>query len=253
MRKFLLVCTLLFTASLFAHATITCNFTLLQIDSNETAPIDVDGDGTNDFLLYAEYTSFGVNNYIVGVSGNEIEVQYGDRARRIESGDPVGSMSWASTAYMIKAGQGAFSGGEEEYGHVGVRLSKNGTYNYGFLEVRAPYWQAFVAVYSRGYNDVALAETRTDACPHPVGIGEEKVSSANAFLSGNLLHVSLTGEKTVNGSEVHLMNAAGQLVHRQLLQHTESDILLNGIGSGVYIVAILNKEHLLLRKKVVIL
>lgn len=243
---------MLFSMSMLAQATIHCSFTMLQIDSNETAPIDVDGDGQNDYILYTEYTPY-INNYIVGVNGNEIEVQFGDRARRIESGDPVGALSWASTAYMIKEGQGAFSGGEEEYGHLGLRLNKGGNYHYAFLEIRAPYWQAFIGVYSRGYNDVALAETRTDACPHPVGISGTEVPSATAFLSGNLLHVSLDGDKAMNGSEVQLMNAAGQVVHRQMLQQAESDILLNGIGSGVYIVAILNKESLLLRKKVVIL
>jgi hypothetical protein len=236
-----------------AQATIQCTFQLIQIDSNEVAPIDVDGDGTNDFLLFAEESPY-VNNYIVGVSGNEIEVRSGGgvehwRARRITSGDPVGQIAWNDTAYLIQNGQGAFAGGTEEYGHVGLRLSKEDGYHYAFLEVRAFYWNPFLAVYSWGYNDEALAQTRTDACPHPVGIADRNLSAANAFINGNYLHVSL-GSDVPAETEVQLISISGQTVHREELRQAESDIAVNWLQSGVYMVAILQNQKVVQRKKV---
>ena len=255
MKKTFLTCAIALASCVFAQAAITCTFLTIHIDTNQTYPLDIDDDGTNDFLLQTAYTPY-VNNFITGLNGNEIEVTAwsgndANRCRRIESGDPVGSLAWNDTAYLIENGQGAFSGGSEEYGHVGLRLNKSGNYHYAFLQARAPYWQALLEVYAIGYNDAALSETRTDACPQPVGVEEQSRAGVNAFMNGNYIHVSLPDDEAQN-AELQIVNVAGQVVLTEKLQQTENDIALNNFRSGVYLAAILKDKKVVQRTKVLI-
>jgi len=255
MKKFFFTAAFALMLCTFAHATITCTFVTLQIDTNEFLPIDVDGDGTNDYILQTAYSPY-VNNFITGLNGNEIEVAAwsgndANRCRRIESGDPVGSQAWNDTDYMIENGQGAFSGGSEEYGHIGLRLNKSGNYHYAFLEVRAPYWQALVAVYAIGYNDAAGAEMRTDVCPQPVGVEERGLTLATILLQENHLHVSMQGEIAAE-SEVRLINAAGQIVLSGKLNQEENRFPLQQLQSGIYIAVVIQNNIVAQRKKILL-
>jgi len=254
MKKLLSACYFLCAFFLVSKSEITCTFLSVQIDSNQSYQLDVNGDGTNDYLLVAAYTPY-VNNYIVGFNGNEVEVTWyegddADRARRIISGDPVGSLYWNDTAYMIQNGLGAFAGGSDEYGMVGLRLNNGGSYRYAFLELRAPYWQAMVAVYAMGYDDSG-AQLRTDVCPHPVAVQEAEPVRVNAFFNDNTLHVSL-GEEPEPDSEIHLMNVAGQKVRSEKLLERDSNFAWQDIETGIYLVVLTNSEGMVYRKKIFI-
>lgn len=253
MKNIFLTSAFALTLSVIAQATITCTFVNIQIDSNQSVPLDIDNDGTNDYILLAEYTPY-VNNYLVGLNGNEIEVTAGSganatRARRIESGDPVGALAWNDTAYMIKNGGGSFSGGSEEYGHVGLRLNKSGTYHHAFLELRAPYWQALVAVYAIGYNNEAGAETRTDGCPLLSG---ELTGDAGLFLTDNQLQAKLSNAPT-SGSNLLVFNAAGQLVVSEKLLQQETVIALNDLQNGSYVAVVMQGNEFVVRRKIMLL
>lgn len=251
-RSFLMAAALMICSA--AQATITCRFVSIQIDSNQSIPLDIDNDGTNDYILLAQYTPY-VNNYLVGLNGNEAEVTSwtgadATRARRIESGDPVGTLAWNDTAYMIKNGQGSFSGGSEEYGHVGLRLNKSGSWHYAFLELRAPYWQALVAVYNIGYNDVAGAETRTDACPL-VGV-EEATSAASLVMRGKQLHVPAQSG-AMNERQLLIFNSAGQTIWSEPLTQDAAVVSLQDFKSGIYVAAVMEQGKLLQRSKITLM
>src|ERR1035437_6926280 len=114
------------------------------------ANLDIDGDGTTDFILRSNDPDTGVNNIQLIPQGSNGEVVMASYVANMNAGDTVGSSLnpvyyWSNSktpistvaellSYTVEGGNFAHL----ESGYIGFDLVKNGLNYYGWMAVSSP-------------------------------------------------------------------------------------------------------------------
>lgn len=219
---------------------VVCTDIMFDVEPGNSYQLDVDGDGTVDFLFFATLDPY-VNTYIIGLNGNEIESEFSvaTYANRLIVGSYLGNMAWNDTAYTIQDGQGDFDTGNDESGYVGLKLYKGGNWYYAYVEVRAPYSQPLLSLYRMGFNPVANDPLKVVDCA-TVAVVEKNPLSANVIAANGMLKVELGEHDVAQESILQLVNLNGQIVMERKLYAKSTSVPVNALKSGIYFAIIRN-------------
>ncbi len=231
---------------------VNCTDIMVDVDTTNSYQLDVDGDGTIDFLFFVKLNPY-VNSYVIGLNGNQIESEFSvsTYANRLIVGFFLGNMAWNDTAYTIQNGQGDFDTGNDEFGYVGLKLFKGSNWYYAYVEVRAPYSQPLLSLYRMGFNPVAFGPLKVEDCA-TVAVVEKNPLPANVMAANGMLQIALGNHEATQESILQLVNLNGQIVMERKLYEASTSVPVNFLKSGIYFAIIRVNGYESYRRKVLI-
>lgn len=234
----------------------------ITVEIGDIVQIDVDGDGTDDFLFQAASSgtnwTFGrvfgnVTSYAVGASSNKVAgyngyfLPYGsalDAGQEVgptldfigSSSTNPGNVAFLNSIYS-SATYGQFSGVEDKY--LGFQFEVGGNLHYGWMRLDGTVGPVTLTIKDMAFNsDVEGPIEAGDTGEPVVGISEViDPSQLNVYSFGNTVNVMVYGLEA-NTAQIQIVNMLGETVYNNGLDMSGMTISLATAAEGIYTVNI---------------
>lgn len=237
------------------------------VDIGEMFSLDVDGDGTMDFLFQATSTTGGswsfarvfgyVSSYTVGGSSNALvgySGPYLPYGSALDSGDGIGPdadfiYNTLNQVFLasIYAGvtYGAFANEDDKY--LGFQFVIGADLHYGWARLDATVGDVSVTIKDFAYQATANTEILAGATVSEVAnvISENDLT---AYSFGNTINV-IVKNLNANNATVEVVNLAGQVVYTNSLNMAGMQITLDNAATGNYILHIVTEDNAVYTKQ----
>lgn len=242
------------TASLNAEIVYT-DIEDITIGIGENFEVDIDGDGTMDFIFAASSltgtygtwsfaTAFG-DSAGVGNSTNQAMGTVGtwyDYASALDAGDNIGPdgdfLSNTGNAAVIASNFygsafGNFPGEGEKF--MGVKFDISGNVHYGWIRLESDLDAIFVTVMDFAYENTADAAIEAGATVS-TAVSELPAGSVNIYSFGSALNV--INNIDLADATLRVFDLSGKQIVNQTLANGSTQIDLSSFASGNYVVSI---------------
>lgn len=235
----------------------------VTIGLGEAFELDIDGDGTMDFIFAASSLtgsngtwSFGSafgSNTALGIGGPSNQMvgtvgPYYPYGSALNAGELINAdasfLSYPSlsnqavlASNFYGATYGNFPGAGPKF--LGVKFDIGGTNHFGWVRVESDISEVFITIMDYAYENTAEAGIEAGATVS-VGVNELASGSVNIYSFGSVVNV--INNKNIADVNVNIYDLTGKLVVSQKLNNSSAQIDLSAFATGNYVVAIESAE-----------
>ncbi|MBK7569992.1 MAG: T9SS type A sorting domain-containing protein [Bacteroidetes bacterium] len=246
------------TATMNAEVVYT-DITDATIGIGEMFEIDLDGDGTIDFLIaassltgvngtwsfataFGSVTALGVggpSNLVMGTEGAAYNY-----ASVLDAGDNIGSDEDFVSSAVLGSNYygyvfGHFPGAGE--GAIGVQFEISGNLHYGWIRLESDLNTVFVTVFDFAYESVPEIAIESGATTGGgVGVTELPTGAVNIYSFGSTLNV--INNANILDANITVFDMSGKMIINQMLNTGSTQVDMSAFTSGNYIVKIDAKD-----------
>lgn len=250
------------TAALNAEVVYT-DIDDVTIGLGEAFELDIDGDGTMDFIFaassltgsngtwsfasgFGSVSSLGIggpSNQMVGTVG-----PYYPYASDLNAGDLIDAAqsflsypSLGNVAVIASNFYGSTYGNFPGQGpkFLGVKFDIGGDLHYGWVRLESDIDDVYVTIMDFAYENTADAGIEAGSTVS-VGVNELAAGSVNIYSFGSVVNV--INNKNIADVNIRIYDLAGKLVVSQKLNNSSAQIDLSAFATGNYVVAIESAE-----------
>lgn len=244
MKKILLIITMIMSMSTITRATITVTNvdTTLGLFGNGIYPLDLDNDGTADYLLRVSSISAGSQLDIV-MAGSNSAVQSTNSSTPIviplDSGDAFFPWTISSTNSYFYHPIDFNTSPSDGIKYTGLRLTKNGDFYYGWLRFDVGFMGFSIDLFDYAFEDLPntlITAGQTVSIPTGVDqLEEEKTFSFYPNPAKDVVHLTGLENQQVNAIKIYTID--GQLMKEY--EEQNKSINISGLTKGFYILEII--------------